>query len=77
MTFVTVNRFCFLQVYINSPPLFLMENIKLNGIQTKIKWKILVLFTLHFKIYRCIILIKIYKIEPPVLLFAIPCDALE
>ena len=50
MAFVAVNRFCLLWAYINPHPLFLMGNVKLNGTQTKIKWKILALFTLHFKI---------------------------
>ena len=54
MNFVAVNRL-FLQVYINPHPVFSMNNIKLNEIQTKIKQTILALFHIAFqnlKIYH-------------------------
>ena len=40
LTFAAINRFCFVISIYNPPtpnPLFLMDNIKLNGIETKIK----------------------------------------
>ena len=49
ITFVTLNRFCPL----SEPPLFLMDNGKMDRIPTKIKWKIHTFFTLlHFKFWR-------------------------
>ena len=51
ITFVTLHRFC-LSNKKTPPPLFLKDNIKLNGIPTKITWKIHTLFTLHFMLWR-------------------------
>ena len=74
MTFVAVNRL-FLQVYINPHPMFLMNNIKLNEIQTKIKQKILALFHIAFQYLKINNtyknLYKNEKIKSPVFLFAI------
>ena len=51
ITFVMLDRFCLLRK--TSHPLFLMDNIKLDGIPSKIKWKLHASFTLYFKSYRC------------------------
>ena len=53
ITFVTLNKFCLL----NTLLLFLMDSIKLDGVPSKIKWKIHGCFT-------CILLIKSYMIQP-------------
>ena len=50
ITFVTTNRFCNLSK--TSNPLFLMDYIKLDGIPSKIKWKIHASFTLYLKFWR-------------------------
>ena len=47
ITFVTLNRFCLLSKTYHL--LFLMDNIKLDGIPSKTKWKIHTSFTLYFK----------------------------
>ena len=46
--FVTFNGFWLLSKKALTP-LFLMDNIKLDGMPTKIKWKIQACFTLYFK----------------------------
>ena len=54
ITSVTLNGFCLLSKI--PPPascfLMLMDNIKMDTIATKIKWKIHVLLTLYFKFWR-------------------------
>ena len=45
--FVMLNRFCRLRK--TSHSLFLMDNIQLDGIPSKIKWKLHASFTLYFK----------------------------
>ena len=56
---------------VNSPPsphpLFLTDNIKMDRIPTKIRWKVHVPFILYFQVFN-IHLIKTCKIEPPVIL---------
>ena len=47
ITFVMLNMFNLLRKI--SHPLFLMDNIKRDGIPSKIKWKIHASFTLYFK----------------------------
>ena len=47
ITSVMLNKFSLLLK--TSHPLFLVDNIKLGGIQRKIKWKIHASFTLYFK----------------------------
>ena len=49
-TFIMLNRFCLLRK--TSHPLLLIGNIKLDGIPSKIKWKLHASFTLYFKSYR-------------------------
>ena len=44
VTFVTIIKFCPLP-----PPLFLTDKIKMDGIPTKIKWKLHSFFTLYLK----------------------------
>ena len=51
-------------------PLFLTDNIKLNGMPTKIKLKIQACFTLYFKFWEGTS-VKSFKIELPVLLFLV------
>ena len=58
ITFITLNRFCAL-IKKNPTSLFLIDNIKLDGVPTKIKWKIHTLLYFKFKVP----LIKIYKIN--------------
>ena len=48
-------------------PLFLTDNIKLDGIPTKIKWKIQACFTLYFKFWDG----TSVKMQLPVLLFLV------
>ena len=50
ITFVMLNRFCLLCK--TSHPLLLMDDIKLDGIPSKNKWKLDASFTLYFKSYR-------------------------
>ena len=51
-------------------PLFLTDNIKLDGMSTKITLKIQACFTLHFKFWEDTS-VKSYKIQLPVLLFLV------
>ena len=53
-----------------SPSLFLTNNIKLDGMPTKTKWKIQACFILYFKFFEGTS-VKIYKIQLPVLLFLV------
>ena len=69
ITFVMLNRFWSLS---KSPltPLFLTDNIKLDGLPTKIKWKIQASFTFYFKFWESVY-VKGYKIQLSVLLFLV------
>ena len=49
ITFVTINTFFLLS---KPHPLFLTDNIKMDGIPTKNKWKMHTLFALYFKFWR-------------------------
>ena len=51
ITFVMVNRFPQLHKTCQHQPQFLMDNIKLDEIRSKIKWKLRASFTLYFKSY--------------------------
>ena len=51
-------------------PLFLTDNVKLDGMSTKITLKIQACFTLHFKFWEDTS-VKSYKIQLPVLLFLV------
>ena len=53
LTSVLLNRFYSLSKIHPHPSLFLTDNIKLDGISTKMKWKIYFLSTLYFKFWRC------------------------
>ena len=66
ITFITLNRFCAL-IKRKPTSLFFIDNIKLDGVPTKIKWKIHTFLYFKFKVH----LIKIYKIQPPDLLFIV------
>ena len=55
----------------NPPPLFLTDNIKMDNIPTKIKWKIHALFKLYFKFILKVLLRKICKTQPPDRLFLV------
>ena len=59
ITFVTINRFW---------PLALADDIKLDGIQTKLKWKAHILLTLYFKFWRLLSL-KSFRIQWLLLFF--------
>ena len=69
ITFIMVNRFWPL----SKKPfthLFVTDNIKLDGMPTKIKLKIQACFTLYFKFWEGTS-VKSYKIQLPVLLFLV------
>ena len=77
ITFAMFNRFWSLSKnpFTHPPPLpsppyslFLMNNIRLHGIPTKIKWKIQTCFTLYFKFWEGTS-VKSYKIQGPVFYF--------
>ena len=53
LTSVSLNKFYSLSKIHPHSSLFLTDNFKLDGISTKIKWKIYVLLTLYFKFWRC------------------------
>ena len=67
ITFIMLNRFWSLskKLFIL---LFLTNNIKLDGIPTKIKWKIWACFTLYFKFWEGTS-VKSYNMQLPVILF--------
>ena len=50
-----------------TPPLFLTDNIKLDGMPNKIKWKMQACFILYFKFWKSTS-VKSYKIQLPVFL---------
>ena len=64
-----LNRFCLLN---KKTPTFLfsMDYIKMDRIETKIKWKIHAFFTWYFKFWK-VFLLTVYKIQPPDLLFLV------
>ena len=69
ITFVMLNKFCPLsKLPLNRPPpspptpLFLTKKTKLDGIPSKIKWKIHVFWYIVFRVLK-LLLIKKYKIE--------------
>ena len=66
ITFVTLNRFCPLSK--PQGPLFLMDNIMMERIPTKIKWKML--FYTVFQVLK-LLLMKNCKIQPPDLSFLV------
>ena len=68
ITFVTLCGFCPISTK-PSTHLVSTDNIKMDTIPTKIKWKII--FTLYFKFWRHIRLMLICKIEPPDLLILV------
>ena len=74
ITFIMLNRFWALSKKPNTSPslhmVFLMHNIKLDGMPTKIKLKIQACFTLYFKFWEGTSA-KSYKIQLPVLLFLV------
>ena len=74
ITFIMLNRFWALSKKSNTSPsphmVFLMHNIKLDGMPTKIKLKIQACFTLYFKFWEGTSA-KSYKIQLPVLLFLV------
>ena len=74
ITFIMLNRFWALSKKPNIPPsphmVFLMHNIKLDGMPTKIKLKIQACFTLYFKFWEGTS-VKSYEIQLPVLLFLV------
>ena len=74
ITFIMLNRFWALSKKSNTSPsphmVFLMHNIKLDGMPTKIKLKIQACFTLYFKFWEGTS-VKSFKIELPVLLFLV------
>ena len=70
ITVLTLNRCWQLSKNLPDPPLFLMDNIKLDRITTKIKWKGYDYFTLHFKFWEGTS-VKICKIQLSALLFLV------
>ena len=73
ITFVMLNRFYLLsKTPVSSlSPLFLTDNVEMDRMPTKIKWKIHFPSILHLKFWSYIHLIKIFKIQPPDLLFVV------
>ena len=67
---LTLNRCRQLSKNPPDPPLFLTDNIKLDRITTKIKWKGYDYFTLHLKFWEGTS-VKICKIQLPALLFLV------
>ena len=65
VTFIMLNKFCLLS---NPHPLFLTENVKLDGMPTKTKSNLNVCFTL-FQVLIEGTPVKSYKIQLPVFLF--------
>ena len=66
-----LNRFCLSKnLFTPSPSLFLTNNIKLDGMPTKTKWKIQACFILYFKFFEGTS-VKIYMVQLPVLLFLV------
>ena len=61
------NRFWLLSKNLLTPPPILTDNIKLNGMPTKIKWKIQACIILYLKLWEGAS-VKSYKIQLPVLL---------
>ena len=72
ITFVMLDRFWLLSKTpsLLSSSLFLMDNIRLHGIPTKIKWKIQACFTLNFKFWEGTA-VKGFKTKIPDFLFLV------
>ena len=68
MTFIMLHRFCLLSEKKTSPPLFLMDNIKMDKIPTK-NMKNVHPFYIVFQVLK--VLIKICKMQPPDLLLLV------
>ena len=62
-----LSRFCLLSKNSPTPTLFLTDNIKLDGIPTKIKSKMHALFTFFFQVFKGTSYKNLYM-QPPVLL---------
>ena len=69
ITFGTLNRFCLFSKTPPPPhPLFLTDNITMDRMPTKIKWKVHTFFYIVCQVLK-VLLIKICKMQPADLLF--------